>query len=88
MNVAQVVQFVASGAWLLAIALVVLWVMRASRGQAVKGFSTGVIIMLLVAAGLSAVGAGLVFIEPDELAVVITAGEGGIRPEALTAGIH
>jgi regulator of protease activity HflC (stomatin/prohibitin superfamily) len=88
MNVAQVVQFVASGAWLIAIALVVLWVTRASRGQAVKGFSTGVVVMLLVAIALSTVGAGLVFIEPDELAVVITAGQGGIRPEALGAGIH
>jgi regulator of protease activity HflC (stomatin/prohibitin superfamily) len=88
MNIAQVVQFVASGAWLIAIALVVLWVTRTSRGQAVKGFSTGVVVMLLVAIALSTVGAGLVFIEPDELAVVITAGQGGIRPDALTAGIH
>jgi len=88
MNIAQVVQFIASGAWLIAIALVVLWVTRASRGQAVKGFSTGVIVMLLVAVALSTVGAGLVFIEPDEMAVVITAGQGGIRPAPLTAGIH
>ncbi len=88
MNIAQAVQFIASGAWLLAIALVVVWVTRASRGQAVKGFSTGVVIMLILAIALSTVGAGLVFIEPDQLAVVITAGQGGIRPQALTAGIH
>jgi regulator of protease activity HflC (stomatin/prohibitin superfamily) len=88
MNIAQAVQFIASGAWLVAIALVVVWVTRASRGQAVKGFSTGVVVMLLLAIALSTVGAGLVFIEPDQLAVVITAGQGGIRPQALTAGIH
>jgi len=88
MNIAQAVQFIASGAWLLAIALVVVWVTRASRGQAVKGFSTGVVIMLILAIALSTVGAGLGFIEPDQLAVVITAGQGGIRPQALTAGIH
>ena len=88
MNIAQVVQFVASGAWLIAIGLVVLLVTRSSRGQPVKGFSTSVVIMIVVAIALSTVGAGLVFIEPDQIAVVITANQGGIRPEPLTAGIH
>jgi regulator of protease activity HflC (stomatin/prohibitin superfamily) len=88
MNIAQVVQFVASIAWLIAIGLIVLTVVRASRGQPVKGFSTGVVAMLVVALGLSIVGAGVVFIEPDELAVVITVNQGGIRPEPLNAGIH
>jgi len=88
MNIAQVVQFIASGAWLVVIALVVLMVTRSGRGQPVKGFSSGVVIMLIVAIALSTVGAGLVFIEPDEMAVVITASAGGIRPEPLTAGIH
>ena len=59
MNIAQVVQFIASGAWLITIALVVLWVVRASRGQPVKGLSTAVIVVLLVAIGLSLIGAGL-----------------------------
>jgi hypothetical protein len=35
------------------------------------------------------VGAGLVFIEPDELGVVVTAiGGKGIRPEPLNSGLH
>ena len=88
MNIAQAVQFIAALAWLLAIGLLILIGVRANRGQAVKGFSTGVVIVLLVAIALSTAGAGLVFIEPDEMAVVITAGQGGIRPEPLTAGIH
>jgi len=88
MNIAQVVQFIASGAWLIAIGLVVLLVTRSSRGQPVKGFSTGVVIMIVVAIALSTVGAGLVFIEPDQMAVVITPGAGGIRPDPLNAGIH
>jgi regulator of protease activity HflC (stomatin/prohibitin superfamily) len=89
MNIAQVVQFVATGAWLVAIGLVVLVVMRSSRGQAVKGFSTGLIVMFVVAVALSLAGAGIVFIEPDQLAVVVTAAnKDGIRPEPLTAGIH
>ncbi len=88
MNIAQVVQFIAALAWLLAIGLVILFGVRASRKQAVKGFTSGVVIMFLIAIGLTTVGAGLVFIEPDEMAVVITAGQGGIRPDPLSAGIH
>ena len=88
MNIAQVVQFIASGAWLVVIGLVVLLVMRSSRNQSVKGFSTAVIVMLVVAIALSTVGAGLVFIEPDQMAVVITINQGGIRPEPLMAGMH
>ena len=88
MNIAQVVQFIASGAWLIVIGLVVLLVMRSSRNQSVKGFSTSVVVMLIVAVALSTVGAGLVFIEPDQMAVVITINQGGIRPDPLTAGMH
>lgn len=88
MNIAQVLQFIASGAWLLVIGIVVLMVTRSSRGQPVKGFSTAVIVMIIIAVTLSTVGAGLVFIEPDQMAVVITISQGGIKPDPLTAGIH
>jgi len=89
MNIAQVVQFIASGAWLLVIGLVVLMVMRSSRGQPVKGFSTSLVVVIVVALALSLAGAGIVFIEPDQLAVVVTAANSeGIRPAPLTAGIH
>ncbi len=89
MNIAQVVQFVASGAWLLVIGIVVLMVMRSSRGQAIKGFTTSLVGLVVLALALSLAGAGVIFIEPDQLAVVITAANSeGIRPEPLTAGIH
>ena len=89
MNIAQVVQIVASGAWLLVIGLVLLLVTRSSRGQSVKGFSTGVLIMIVVAIVLSLAGAGIVFIEPDQLAVVISSRSStGILADPLTAGIH
>jgi regulator of protease activity HflC (stomatin/prohibitin superfamily) len=89
MNIAQVIQFVASGAWLIAIALVVLWVTRVSRGQAVKGFSTGVVVMLVAALLLSSAGAGLVFLQANEYGVVISAfAPKGYREVALTPGLH
>jgi len=89
MNIAQVVQFIASGVWLVAIGLGVLLVARSSRGQPAKGFSTGLVVLLVLALVLTTVGAGLVFIDPNEMAVVITAtGAGGIRPDPLGAGTH
>jgi regulator of protease activity HflC (stomatin/prohibitin superfamily) len=89
MNIAQAIQILASVAWLAVVGLVLLVVMRSGRGQPVKGFSTSVVIMILVALVLSMAGAGIVFIEPDQLAVVVTARNNlGILPEPLTAGIH
>jgi regulator of protease activity HflC (stomatin/prohibitin superfamily) len=89
MNIAQVIQVVASGAWLLVIGLVFLMVTRSSRGQPVKGFSTTVISVIVLALALSLAGAGIVFIEPDQLAVVVTArNSSGILPDTMNAGIH
>jgi regulator of protease activity HflC (stomatin/prohibitin superfamily) len=86
MNIAQVVQFVASFAWMAVIGLVILTVTRASRGKGVGAFSTVTVIALVLAIALSTIGAGLVFIEPDEMGVVVNAS--GLRPDPLPAGIH
>ncbi len=86
MNIAQVVQFVASFAWLAVIGLAVVTVTRASRGKGVGAFSTITVIALVLAISLSTIGAGLVFIEPDEMGVVVNTS--GLRPEPLSAGIH
>lgn len=89
MNIAQTVQFVASLAWLLTIVIGVVAISRAGRGKDAKGFSTLLVIFLVAAVVLTGVGAGLVFVEPDEIGVVITAvGEGGIRPDPLPSGLH
>ena len=88
MNIASAVQVIASAAWLIVIGLLVIVVMRAGRGQGNKGFSSYLIVGVIIAIVLSVVGAGLVFIEPDELGVVVTASQGGIKPEPLGAGIH
>ncbi len=89
MNIAQVVQFVGSLAWLLTIVIGVIAITRAGRGQNAKGLSTLLVIFLVAAIALTGIGAGLVFIEPDEIGVVITAvGEGGIRPDPLPSGLH
>ncbi len=89
MNISDVIGFLAGIVWLGAIFLLVLVVTRASRGQSAKGFGTAALVVFVLAVALSGVAAGLVFIEPDALGVVITAvGDGGIRPEPLSAGLH
>ncbi len=89
MNIAQVVQFVGSLAWLLTIVIGVIAITRAGRGQNAKGLSTLLVVFLVAAIVLTGVGAGLVFVEPDEIGVVVTAvGEGGIREDPLPSGLH
>ncbi|CAG1007177.1 hypothetical protein ANAEL_03500 [Anaerolineales bacterium] len=89
MNISTLLQGIASFAWIGFIGVLVTIFIRTSRNQPVKGLSTLVIVFLVAAVLLTALGAGLVFIEPDQMAVVVTViGQGGIRQEALTAGLH
>ncbi len=88
MNIVDVIRSVAGLAWLGAIGLGVLALVRAGRNQSAKGIGSTVVIVLLLAAILSTLGAGLVYIESNERGVVRTIREGGVRPEALQPGLH
>lgn len=89
MNISSLLQGIASFAWVGLFGVIIAIFIRASRNQPTKGLTTAVIVLLVAALLLTSVGASLVFIEPDELGVVVTAvGGGGIRPEPLTAGLH
>jgi regulator of protease activity HflC (stomatin/prohibitin superfamily) len=89
MNISSLLQGVASFAWIGLVGVVVAMFIRTSRNQPSKGLGTAAVVLLVVAILLTSVGAGLVFIEPDELAVVVTVfGEGGIRPDPLQSGLH
>jgi regulator of protease activity HflC (stomatin/prohibitin superfamily) len=89
MNISTLLQSIASFAWIGFIGVLVTIFIRTSRNQPVKGLSTLVIVFLVAALLLTTAGAGVVFIEPDEMAVVVTViGQGGIRRESLTAGLH
>ncbi len=82
MNISALLQGLASFAWIGFIGVLVTLFLRVSRNQPAKGLSSLVIILLVVAVVLTATGAGVVFIEPDDMAVVVTViGGGGIRPE-------
>jgi len=89
MNVADVLRALSTLAWLLAFLVIGLAVFRASRNQPFKAAGTLVAVGVLTALVLTAVSAGLVFIQPDERGVVISAvAPEGYRLEALQPGLH
>ena len=88
MNIVDVIRSVAGLAWLVAIGLAVLALARAGRNQSAKGIGSTVVIVLVVAAILTTLGAGLVYVESNERGVVRTIRAGGVRPDALGPGLH
>ena len=89
MNVASFIQAFAAVAWLAFLGLIVIVILRASRSKSIKGGVTILLVVLAVALVLSTVSAGLVFIQPDERGVVVSALQpGGYRPEALQPGLR
>jgi len=89
MNIASVIQSLGSILWLILIVLLVVIGVRSGRKQSIKGLSTLTLIVLVASILMTVIGAGLVFIEPYEVGVVITIlGEGGMRPDPLGPGLH
>lgn len=88
MNIVDVIRSLAGFAWLGAIALGMLALIRASRNQNTKGIGTIAAILLGTALVLTVLGAGLVYVESNERGVVKTIRAGGVRPEALEPGLH
>jgi regulator of protease activity HflC (stomatin/prohibitin superfamily) len=89
MNIADVVRSLAGFAWLAAIGLGVLMITRAARNQAAKGMGSLTVGVLVLAIVLTALGAGLVFINPEERGIVISALDSkGYRTDTLTPGLN
>ena len=89
MNLVTVVKGLAAFSWVILVAVVVLVVVRASRNQKLRSAGTMIGAVVVLALILNVVAAGLVFVEPTERGVVITAlGEGGVRDEALQPGLN
>jgi regulator of protease activity HflC (stomatin/prohibitin superfamily) len=88
MNIVDVIRSLAGFAWLIAIGLGVLALVRAGRNQSAKGIGSTVVIVLVLAAIFTTLGAGLVYVESNERGVVKTVRAGGVRPEALEPGLH
>jgi regulator of protease activity HflC (stomatin/prohibitin superfamily) len=92
MNIAVLFKGLASLSWLAFFAVLAILVMRASRKQSVKGITSLVIGVLVFAMVISIISAGIVFIEPNERAVVVSPygfrAPNGYLEEALTPGLR
>jgi regulator of protease activity HflC (stomatin/prohibitin superfamily) len=89
MNVAIALQGFVSLLWVAVVAMIVLAIVRASRGNRVRGLSTAILVMAIFAVLLTSISAGLVFIQPEQRGVVISAvAPNGYREEPLQPGLR
>jgi regulator of protease activity HflC (stomatin/prohibitin superfamily) len=89
MNITVVISMIAGLSWIVVIALLAITVVRASRRQSTKGTITSFVIAAVVALLLTTISKGLVFVEPQERGVVISAfAPKGYREEPLQPGLR
>ncbi len=89
MNIATLSIGVVTVIWVLAVLFIVLVVVRASRNQPVRNASSILGGLVILAILMTALNAGLVFVQPQERGVVISAfNPQGYRSEPLTPGLH
>ncbi len=89
MNVASFLKIFAGIAWLAFFGMIVIVLMRAARSKNVKGAVTILLVVLAFAVVISTVSSGLVFIQPEERGVVISALQpAGYRQAPLQPGLR
>lgn len=89
MNIAEFFGLVAAAAWMAFIGVVIVLGLRAGKNQPVKGLSTLVLVVFVLAVVLSVVSAGIVFVQPEERGVVLSAVQpNGYREQALEPGLR
>ncbi|MBA4421266.1 MAG: hypothetical protein C0391_08970 [Anaerolinea sp.] len=89
MNIAALVQGIATLAWVGLIAFIVVAVIRASRNAPLKKTGTLILVMAVLAVLITSLSAGLVFIQPEERGIVISAfAPKGYREVALQPGLR
>jgi regulator of protease activity HflC (stomatin/prohibitin superfamily) len=89
MNIVTLLAGVVALLWVLVIGAVVLVVIRSTRGQRMGNAGLIIGVPIVLALVLTAFNAGLVFIQPDERGVVVSAvAQKGYRELALMPGLH
>ena len=87
MNIANLLHAGVIFMWVIVVGLIILLVMRSSRGQPTKNLTTITLVVALSAIVFSVISAGIVFIKPEDRGVVISALAKGVRPEPLEPGL-
>jgi regulator of protease activity HflC (stomatin/prohibitin superfamily) len=89
MNFSSVLQGLVAFLWIAVVGMIVLAVVRAARGYKVRTLSVVVLVTTILAVVLTTISAGLVFIQPEERGVVISAiADEGYRREPLQPGLN
>lgn len=89
MNIANFFQGFVALAWILVVIVGVLFFTRVSRSTPTRGLGSTLVIMVIVAALLTVASAGMVFVNPQERGVVISAlSPKGYREQALQPGLR
>jgi len=89
MQITILISALAAFSWLVVVGFLALAVMRARQGKKTRGSVTGIIVAVIAGVLLSTVSAGLVFVQPQERGVVISAlAEGGYRKDILQPGLR
>jgi regulator of protease activity HflC (stomatin/prohibitin superfamily) len=89
MNIASVLQGLATFSWLLVVGVIALAVVRASRAKPLKGATALVIVAVIFSLVLTTVSAGLVFLQADQYGIVISALQPtGYRLQPINPGLH
>lgn len=89
MNIGSLLQGIASLAWLAALGALGFLVFNIARGRRFGGNAGLVVGAVVVALLLTTAAAGLVFVEPEERGIVISALQpGGYRAASLSPGLH
>ncbi|MFN2232748.1 MAG: prohibitin family protein, partial [Anaerolineales bacterium] len=89
MNITVVISLIAGLAWIVTVGMLAVTVVRASRRQSTKGTTVAFVLAAVVALILTTVSKGLVFVEPQERGVVISAfAPKGYREQPLQPGLR
>jgi regulator of protease activity HflC (stomatin/prohibitin superfamily) len=89
MNIGSLLEGLAALAWLAAIGVLGFVVFNAARGRRILIGAPIIVGAVVLALLLTSVASGLVFIDPEQRGVVISAlAPGGFRPNALEPGLH
>jgi len=89
MNFSSVLQGLVAFLWIAVVGMIILAVVRAARGYKVRTLSIVVLVTTILAVVLTTISAGLVFIQPEERGVVISAiADEGYRREPLQPGLN
>ncbi len=89
MNIATLLAGIATVAWLVFVGAIALVIVRASRGKPMRGGGLTILITAVIAVLLTSLSSGVVFINPQERGVVLSAlSPTGYRADTLSPGIH